>query len=299
MAATTPDVRCDTLLIVGLGLIGGSLAAALRGTGFCRRLLAWDRDATALDAAMAAGLIDDRPADLEVTAAQADLVVIAVPTLAVGEVLERLHDAGEPVLTDVASVKGSVLADARRVFGGLPARLVPGHPIAGRERSGVGAADPELFRQHRVILTPHADTDRDALALVESMWRSCGAELVRMAPDHHDRVLAFTSHLPHLLAFALVEALAREDSSEEIFRFAAGGFRDFTRIASSDPVMWRDIVLANREAVLASLDHFGATIDGLRAQIAAGDGGAIHESFAEARAARNRYLGWLDRGREE
>jgi 3-phosphoshikimate 1-carboxyvinyltransferase len=287
-------MQCDTLLLVGLGLIGASIAAALRDSGFCRRILGWDADPDSMTEAHAAGLIDTVPDSFAEAAVAADLVVIAVPTLSVEQVLAALRDADtQAVVSDVASVKASVLAAAARVFGSVPANFVPGHPIAGRERSGVAAADATLFRDHRVILTPTTNTADAARSLVESMWRHCGAELVFMDAAHHDRVLAFTSHLPHMLAYTLVSALASEDSSEEIFRFAAGGFRDFTRIASSDPVMWRDIVMANREQVLESLDHFAATLDRLRAQVEQGQDDQIHDTFAAARAARNRYLGWL------
>ena len=205
---------------------------------------------------------------------QGDLVLIAVPTLAVEQVLVAVRDSGtQAVISDVASVKGSVLAAAERTFGAVPSCFVPGHPIAGRERSGVAAADATLFRDHRVILTPTAANRCGRRGpWLNPCGEHCGAELVYMDAAHHDRVLAFTSHLPHMLAYALVSALAREDSSEEIFRFAAGGFRDFTRIASSDPVMWRDIVMANREQVLESLDHFGATLDVLREQVEQGTG---------------------------
>lgn len=287
--------HCDTVMIAGLGLIGGSLAAALREAKFSRCILAWDRSRDSLDVGRRHGLIDEAVDDFASAARRADLIVVAVPTLAVEEVFIALNNAqASAVVTDVASVKGSVLSAAERVYGAVPSNFVPGHPIAGRERSGVDSADSTLFRGHRVILTPLASTRPEAVAVVEAMWAACGAEHVHMEADHHDRILAFTSHLPHVLAYALVRALASEDDSEEIFRFAAGGFRDFTRIASSDPVMWSNILMANRIEVLAALDHFAATLGRLREDVARSDAEGIRKAFADAQAARNRYLGWLE-----
>ena len=292
------SARTGTLLFVGLGLIGGSLAAALRGTGFAARMTAFNRNRATLDYALGAGLIDAAPASLEEAIAEADLIVVGVPTLAVGAVFAAIRDHGRPdvLITDVASVKGSVVQAAREAFGAVPPRLVPGHPIAGAEKSGVEAARADLFVRHRVILTPLAGTDPAALATIEHMWRLTRAEVVRMDVAEHDRVLAMTSHLPHLLAFALVDSLARQPASDEIFRCAAGGFRDFTRIASSDVVMWRDIALANRDALLAAVDGFTQTLDTVRAAGAAGDAAGLEQVFARARAARERYLRCLEQG---
>lgn len=290
--------RIDTLLIVGLGLIGGSLAAALRDKGFARRITAFNRNRASLDYALDAGLIDAAPQSLEAAVADADLIVVGVPTLTVARVFEVIRDHARPdvLITDVASVKGSVVAAAAAVFGSVPPRLVPGHPIAGAEKSGVEAAQAGLFERHRVILTPLPDTDDTALSIVDAMWRLTGAEVVRMDVAAHDRILAMTSHLPHVLAFALVDSLARQSASEDIFRFAAGGFRDFTRIASSDVVMWRDIAIANRSALLDAIDGFTVTLDGLRSAVAAGDGAMLEQVFVRARTARERYLRWLEHG---
>jgi 3-phosphoshikimate 1-carboxyvinyltransferase len=292
------DARIGTLLFVGLGLIGGSLAAALRGKGFAARVTAWNRNRAGLEYALAGGLIDAAPASLEEAVAEADLVVVGVPTLSVASVFATLRDHGRPgaIVTDVASVKGSVIAAAREVFGTVPPRLIPGHPIAGAEKSGVQAARADLFERHRVILTPLSDAEPGALATVERMWRLAGAEVIRMGVAEHDRVLAMTSHLPHLLAYSLVDSLAVQPSSDDIFRFAAGGFRDFTRIASSDVVMWRDIAVANREAILQALDGFTERLAAVRAAVAAGDAGTLEQVFSRARAARGRYLQWLEQG---
>ena len=292
------SARVGTLLFVGLGLIGGSLAAALRGTGFAARMTAFNRNRATLDFALGAGLIDAAPASLEEAIAEADLIVVGVPTLSVGRIFAaiRAHASPGVLITDVASVKGSVVAAAREAFGAVPPRLIPGHPIAGAEKSGVEAARADLFVRHRVILTPLPESDPEALATIDAMWRLTGAEVVRMDVAAHDRVLALTSHLPHLLAFALVDSLAGQPASDEIFRCAAGGFRDFTRIASSDVVMWRDIALANRDALLGALDGFTHTLDAVRAAVASGDGEELEQVFGRARAARERYLRWLEQG---
>ncbi|HCD56529.1 MAG TPA: prephenate dehydrogenase/arogenate dehydrogenase family protein, partial [Halieaceae bacterium] len=224
--------------------------------------------------------------------------VIATPPLIAEEMLERilprlLQRAQPPVITDVASVKGSLQRVAERVWGAMPPRLVLGHPIAGSERSGVDAANAALFEKHRVILTPVAGNEPSAVELVRAMWASTGAEVVEMTVAEHDRVLAATSHLPHVLAYALVDALARSDASDDIFRFAAGGFRDFTRIASSDPVMWRDIAIANRPALLQSIDLFSAQLEELRKAIEAGEGDTLLQTFSRAKAARDEFAALL------
>lgn len=290
----TPDV----VVVIGLGLIGASLAASVRANGAAREVRGYDADATTRERALARGLVDATPATLAQALDGASVIVIAVPTLAVESVLAAVRDSApaNAVITDVASVKSSVLEAARKIFGELPSGLVPGHPIAGSERSGVGAADPHLFRDHRVILTPHESSAADAVTCVRNMWEQAGASVVCMDAAEHDRVLALTSHLPHVLAFTLVNTLARQDASEQIFGFAAGGFRDFTRIASSDPVMWRDIAIANRAALLDALDVFSHGMTELCAAIDAADGDALHAAFTAARAARERYLGMLAAG---
>jgi prephenate dehydrogenase len=193
------------------------------------------------------------------------------------------------VITDVASVKGDLQAAAVATVGSMPAKLILAHPIAGSERSGVEAADEDLFVNHRVILTPVEGNDNDAIALVRDMWLSTKAEVVSMGVPEHDAVLAATSHLPHMLAYALVDALAQSNASEDIFRFAAGGFRDFTRIASSDPVMWRDIALANRSALLEAVDLFSDHLAVMRVAIDRGDSERLHEIFTRAKGARDEF----------
>lgn len=288
----------DTVVILGLGLIGGSLARALRETGFSKRFVGYGRRLPSLEQGVELGVIDDYTLDLGEAVEQADILVIAAPTLVaedlLADILSRLGGrSDQPLITDVASVKGNLQRRAVQELGRMPANLVLGHPIAGSERSGVGASDGRLFLNHRVILTPDAGNDPEAVATIRRMWEATGAEVVDMAVADHDTVLAATSHLPHVLAYALVDALAASDASEDIFRFAAGGFRDFTRIASSDPVMWRDITLANREALLAAIDDFQIHLERMRESIVSADSDALEQTFSRAKRARDEFAALL------
>lgn len=290
--------RTDTVAIIGLGLIGGSLARALRGAGFGQRYIAYGPREPSLKRGLELGIIDAYTLDLDELLAQADIVVLCSPTRIAEQTLRDIlpslvEQADPPVITDAASVKGNLLRAARDACCTEPPFLVLGHPIAGSEQSGVAASDADLYRDHRVILTPTPAVDAEALAVVDAMWRATGAEVVQMEVETHDAVLAATSHLPHALAYALVDALAQSEQGEEIFRFAAGGFRDFTRIASSDPVMWRDIALANREALLASLDGFSEHLARMRDAIDRGDGEELHQTFTRAKAARDHFAALL------
>ncbi|MBP8284117.1 MAG: prephenate dehydrogenase/arogenate dehydrogenase family protein [Chromatiaceae bacterium] len=281
------------LTVIGVGLIGGSLARALRRAGFVGEVVGCGRSLGNLQRARELGVIDRYHQDPAQAVAGADLVFIAVPLGAMAATFAAIRDHLAPgaILTDGGSVKGSVVADARQVFGRLPPRFVPGHPIAGTEQSGVEASFAELYRNRRVILTPLPETDPVATAQVQAMWEACGAEVTQMAVDHHDEVLAATSHLPHLLAYGLVDSLARLRENDEIFRYAAGGFRDFTRIASSHPIMWRDICLANRQALGQMLARFQRELAELAAHVEGGDGEALLAVFERAKAARDRYVG--------
>lgn len=285
------------LAIIGVGLIGGSLARALRVAGAVDEVVGCGRALENLERARELGIIERYSQDPGEAVVGADLVFISVPLGAMRGVFERVRGRTSPdaVITDGGSVKGSVVADARAAFGTVPPRLVPGHPIAGTEHSGVDASFPELYRHRRVILTPLPETDPQALERVDRMWRRCGAEVSHMSVTHHDEVLAATSHLPHMLAFGLVDALARMDETDEIFRYAAGGFRDFTRIASSNPVMWRDVCIANREALSAMLGRFGVQLADLADSIRRGDGEALLQIFERAKSARDRYVDGVGR----
>ncbi|MCL7929044.1 bifunctional prephenate dehydrogenase/3-phosphoshikimate 1-carboxyvinyltransferase [Halomonas llamarensis] len=286
------------LLIVGLGLIGGSLAAALREAGFDGEIVACDPDAKEIERGIDMGLIDSGGTTLSQQAPGASMIVLAVPVLAMESVMRELADVlpnmTRVVITDVGSTKATIRECAHRVFGRVPPTLVLGHPIAGSEKSGVAAANPKLYVNHKVILTPEPDVDPEALARVRALWQATGAEVLEMDVAQHDHVLARTSHLPHLLAFSLVDTLARQDQRLDIFRYAAGGFRDFTRIAGSDPVMWRDIFIANRDAVLASLDDFEAGLSTLRTAVEAGNSDAMLATFDRASHARHYFESLLN-----
>ncbi|ASK19103.1 bifunctional prephenate dehydrogenase/3-phosphoshikimate 1-carboxyvinyltransferase [Halomonas sp. N3-2A] len=282
------------LLIVGLGLIGGSLAAALRHSGFKGHISACDSNASEIALGIDLGLIDHGGSQLAELLDDVSMVILAVPVLAMESVMATLagslHRASKNVvITDVGSTKATIRDCAVRAFGEMPPSVVLGHPIAGSEKSGVAAADPTLYINHKVILTPEPNVDAGALARVEALWCAAGADVLQMSVERHDQVLARTSHLPHLLAFSLVDTLARQDERLEIFRYAAGGFRDFTRIAGSDPVMWRDIFIANRDAVLSSLDDFEAGLARLRKAVESGDSDALIATFDRASHARHYF----------
>ncbi len=283
--------RWRRVAIIGLGLIGSSLARLLRTQDLADEIVASGSRPATLQRGLDLGIIDHAYADLATAVAECDLVVLAMPVAAIASTLAAIapHLAEDSVVTDVGSVKGAVVDEVQRLLGRVPPCFVPGHPIAGAETSGVDAGDADLFRRHKVILTPLPDTQASAVAAVERLWRSAGAELICMSVAAHDSVLAKTSHLPHLLAFSLVDTLARESENLEIFRYAAGGFRDFTRIAASDPRMWHDIALSNRPALHAALDLFQTGLDQLRQAIDAGDGEVLLRIFSRAKRAREHF----------
>ena len=288
------SILINRLVVVGVGLIGGSLAAALKGAGACREVIGIALDAPTCEQAVALGVVDrayTSLADVAPELCAGDVVFISVPTLSVPAVLQQVKDhVGSGVtITDAASVKGSVLAAAESVWAEVPANLVLGHPIAGSERSGVTAADPGLYAGHRVILTPLQQTADEHVLRVSSMWGAAGAEVLMMSVAEHDDVLAATSHLPHVIAYSLVDTLAHDAENENIFRYAAGGFRDFTRIASSDPRMWHDIMLANKASVLKSMDLFSDNLARLREAIESGDSEALLGVFSRAKEARDEF----------
>jgi cyclohexadieny/prephenate dehydrogenase len=291
----------DNLVILGLGLIGGSLARALRRSGFSRRFIGYGHREASLRRGVELGVIDEFTLDLDEAIESADILVICTPTLTAAAMLEqiipRLSERG-PVVTDVASVKGNLRDAAIASAGVMPAQLVLAHPIAGSEHSGVDASSADLFVDHRVILTPESGNDPAAVELVRAMWASAGAEVMEMTVDRHDAVLAATSHLPHVLAYALVDALSSSDASDDIFRCAAGGFRDFTRIASSDPIMWRDIAIANKAALLTAIDMFSEHLGQLRNAVRDENGDALLNTFSRAKRARDEFTARLARRSE-
>lgn len=286
----------ERAVIIGLGLIGGSLAAALKEQRLARRVVAVARSRATRERGLEMGLVDEVHEDPAAAVTGADLVFLAVPVRAMEAVMQAMAPALEKdvIITDGGSVKQSVIAAARATLPDI-ARFVPGHPVAGKEHSGVEAADAGLYRGHRVILTPLAETDTGALARVRELWTRLDAEVLEMPAEEHDRVLAETSHLPHALAFSLVDTLARQGEATEVFRYAAGGFRDFTRIASSDPLMWHDILLENRDAVLQALGLFRDGLDEFRRAVDRGDSEALLSIMTRANSARERFLAMNER----
>ena len=282
-----------TLALIGLGLIGGSLARALRAAGAVGSIHGFDADAAQMRAALELGVIDHSHPTAAAAVAGADLVVLAVPVLHTRTALAAIQPAlkAHTIVTDVGSTKQSVLADVKKVFGHLPGTFVAAHPIAGTEKSGVAASFAELFRGKRLILTPHAQQDATALATVRGLWEAAGSRVVEMDAARHDAVFAATSHLPHLLAFAFVDMLASLPAADaELFPNAGGGFRDFTRIASSSPQMWHDIVKANADTVSTLLMRQIAALQQLHDAMLDEKWGELLATFERARAARERHL---------
>ena len=279
------------LCIVGTGLIGGSLARDLRRLGEVGEVVGSSRHVANLERAVDLGVIDRFDLDVARAVAGADMVVVAAPLGAMPAVFERIRDAidDDTVITDVGSAKGSVVAAARAGLGPRLSRFVPAHPIAGTEHSGVEASVEHLFERRRVIVTPAAETDAIALGRVSEMWETVGAEVIEMDATHHDEILAATSHLPHLLAYTLVDMLGCMKERAEIFHFTAGGLRDFARIASSDPQMWHDICFANRDALVEALERFSSELGRLTDAVRHGDGEFVRSVFTRAKSIRDEY----------
>ncbi len=285
----------NKVAFIGLGLIGSSLARVLRANHLAQTIVASSRSPRTLSLALDIGLIDAGFANAAEAVQDADLIVLAMPVCATHSVLMSIkHNIkSTAIITDVGSTKGNVVAAAEAVFGVVPTRFIPAHPIAGSEQSGVLAGKVDLFDRHKVIITPLPDSDAEACLLVKQMWQAAGAEVLTMTVQRHDEVLAKTSHLPHLLAFSLVDTLARESQNLDIFRFAAGGFRDFTRIAGGDPSMWHDIFLANEHGILSALESFSEGVGRLKAAIIAHDSDAIFGILTRAQVARHHFTHML------
>lgn len=285
--------KINKLCVIGVGLIGGSVSRALRHVNAVEHITGAGRDVAHLETAKRLGVIDDYATDLAAAAKNADIILIATPLGAIKAVLQAIKSVitETTIITDVGSAKTCVIEQSSAVFGELLPGLVPGHPIAGTEKSGVEASFAELFQQRRVILAPHALTNQTALNTVREMWQACGASVIEMQAQHHDDVLAATSHLPHMLAYALVDTLARREDSQEIFDFAAGGFRDFTRIASSDPDMWHDIFMSNQKEIVKVLRAFNEDLHQLTQAVENGDSAFLKETFIRAKKARDQFCG--------
>jgi cyclohexadieny/prephenate dehydrogenase len=289
-----PQPLINKFVVVGIGLIGGSLATGLKQRGACAEVIGIARKSDTCTEAVNYAVVDRAYTSLRDIAGelgQGDVIFIAVPTLSVNAVLEEIKScvADTVTITDGASVKGSVQRAAETVFGMVPSQFVLGHPIAGSEKSGVTAANPNLYENHRVILTPLENTSSQHFDLVTRMWQAVGAEVLSMSVAEHDEVLGATSHLPHVIAYSLVDTLAQDIKNPNIFRYAAGGFRDFTRIASSDPVMWHDIMKANKAAILQSMDLFIDNLSRLRSSIEHEDSDYLLNVFSRAKETRDEF----------
>jgi cyclohexadieny/prephenate dehydrogenase len=294
MSTLSSATVINKLVVIGIGLIGGSLATGLTARGACREVIGIARRESTCEEAVRLGVVNrayTSLADIAHELGAGDVIFISVPTLSVKAILEEIKSCISPAvtITDGASVKGNVQLAAEQVFGSVPPQLVLGHPIAGSEKSGVTAANPNLYEHHRCILTPMPDTAPDHLALVTRMWQAVGAEVLTMSVEEHDEVLGATSHLPHVIAYSLVDTLAHDIDNPNIFRYAAGGFRDFTRIASSDPIMWHDIMRANKTGVLHALDLFIANLTSLRSSIENEDSEHMLEVFKRAKLVRDEF----------
>ncbi len=286
-----------TILVVGLGLIGGSFARAARLLPQVERVIGFDLNKEECDLALALEVVDEIATDLESGVKAADLVMLAVPVKAIETVMAQISPwlSEDTILSDVGSTKLNIVDAARQIWPVLPAGFVPGHPIAGTEKSGVAASIVDLFNHRKVLLTPTERSDSEATIALARLWQSMGAEVVQMDPLRHDQVLAATSHLPHLLAFSLVDTLAAEAESTDIFRYAAGGFRDFTRIAASDPTMWHDVCFANKDQLLEQIDRFTAGVAQLREAVAQGDSQTLTGIFTRAKVSREHFSRVLER----
>jgi prephenate dehydrogenase len=283
------------LIVVGVGLIGGSFALALRNVGAVRSVVGVGRSRANLESAQRLGITDRTYTMTQSWHAElrdADVVLLAAPVGQMAELFATIapHLGAATIVTDAGSTKQDVIAAARASLGAALPRFVPGHPIAGTEHSGAAAAFSSLYRGKNVILTPISITDPDAIALVADCWTQCGGRVTQLDAARHDELFAAVSHLPHALAFALVGELAGRPDADDFFRYAAGGFRDFTRLASSHPEMWRDICIANRHALRTELASYRTALDRIDRMLAAGDAGALETFFADARDARNAWL---------
>ncbi|HBD13524.1 MAG TPA: prephenate dehydrogenase/arogenate dehydrogenase family protein [Porticoccaceae bacterium] len=276
------------ITIIGVGLIGGSLGLALKKAGFTGKIVGAGRREEPLQKALELGVIDEYYLSMEQAVKKAELVLLAVPMGAMRATLEAIKDhlQAHAIVTDVGSSKVSFIRDVEQVFDDLT-NVVPGHPIAGREKSGVAASLDNLFQGRRVILTPTETSSELATRLVTSVWEMTGAVVEIMTPEHHDQMLAATSHLPHILAYSIVNTLADKYQVDEIFRYGAGGFRDFTRIASGDPVMWRDICLANQGAILDILDAYQRNLCDIQKMIQNSDGEGLYKAFDNSKKVRD------------
>lgn len=284
----------NKICIIGVGLIGGSIARAARKQNLCQNISAFGReqDLDNLKRAKELAVIDSYSIELSEAVKDADCVIIATPVGAMPAIFEQLQKywSKDTLYMDAGSTKASVIAALKGVFSEVPKNFVPAHPIAGAENSGVDAARDDLFIDKRLILTPVTETDTVFIQLAQDFWRKIGSAITQMDVEQHDAVLAATSHLPHILAFSLVNFLGKKDETADIFKYAAGGFKDFTRIASSDPTMWLDICSANKEQIIPLIDQLCVELKGVKAKLEQSQSQELYDSFSYANQARQRFL---------
>jgi prephenate dehydrogenase len=284
------------IAIFGVGLIGGSFALALKKAGAVQQVVGVGRSLASLQRAQELGIIDQIAASVEDAVLGSDLILIAAPVAQTAAILSAIQpylQAGT-VVTDAGSTKADVVAAAKQAMGDKLSQFVPAHPIAGRELNGPEAALTDLYAGKKVVITRLPENSEDDVNLVATAWQQCGAIIHYLSPAEHDAVFASVSHLPHLLAYALVDDIARKPHAERLFQYAASGFRDFTRIAGSSPEMWRDISLANRDAMLQELDSYTAQLARLRAHLLAGDAQAIEAIYSNAQLARHNWISAIE-----
>lgn len=301
METAQPAQAADTaafakVAVFGVGLIGGSFALGLKRAGAAVQLSGYGRNAATVQRALALGIIDVAADSVEAAVQGADLVLIAAPVAQTGAILRSIAPYLEPhaIVTDAGSTKADVVVAAREALGERIGQFVPGHPIAGREQNGPEAALADLYRGKKTVLTALPENTPQQVARVAYAWEQCGAAIYHLSPQEHDRVFAAVSHLPHLLAYALVDEIARQPHAALLFQYAASGFRDFTRIAGSSPEMWRDIALANQPALLSELDGYIAQLQRVRASLADSDGAQLHAVFAHAQQARHAWISAIE-----
>ncbi|MYB35312.1 MAG: prephenate dehydrogenase/arogenate dehydrogenase family protein [Gammaproteobacteria bacterium] len=283
------DTLVRKLVVVGVGLIGGSLALALRRAGIVGEIIGVGRSKANLDKAIEAGAIDRASAELIDVAQDADMIVLATPVNTINLYLHELSASPpqDAIITDVGSVKRDIMLTARQCLKEQYRNFVPGHPIAGRERSGIDAASPGLFENHNVVLTPDEDTDSGAIERVRKVWLATGASIILMDRQEHDAVLSLTSHLPHVLAYAMMDYLANDANAERCYQMTAGGFYDFTRTASSDPEMWKDISIMNKDSLMKDIRRFQGRLEDIAMMIQNDEGARLERLFQDARQTRS------------
>jgi len=279
------------LVIFGVGLIGGSVALALKKQANAPLCVGVGRNQANLNEALELHIIDEAATDIAAALQDADMVLIAAPVAQTKSILQSIqpHLNQQTIITDAGSTKTDILAIARAVLGAQASQFIGGHPIAGAEKSGPSAAMADLYHGKNVVLTPTADNSQETVNLVRQLWQTCGANVLEMPAEKHDGIFATVSHLPHLLAFALVEDIASRDNADELFEFAASGFRDFTRIAGSSPEMWRDISFANKAALLNEITSYEQALSSLKQSLANDDTDALQAAFERASDARNQW----------